>query len=484
MELTAMYDVCIIGCGVIGAAAAFELSKYQADILILEKENDVAMGSSRANSAIIHAGYDPKPGTLMARLNVEGNAMAEQLCKDLSVPFERIGSLVLAFSEEEEETIRVLYDRGVKNGVPGLRIIDAQEIHEMEPEVSPNARMALYAPSAGIITPWDYTLAFAETAVRNGVKIQLNSPVIGIKKLPEGGYCLKTPDTEYQARYVINAAGVHSDTIHEMVAEKTFTVHPNRGEYYVMDKAECFRANHVLFQCPNQDGKGVLVTPTMDHNLLVGPNAEGVEDGDRVNNTAAGMAFVRDKAGKSVPGINYRNAIRNFAGIRANTEKDEFQISIAAENFIDLAGIKSPGLSSAPAIALEAIKLLNECGFAPEKKANPITKRVKKRFRYMNDEERREAIKENPLYGRVICRCETVTEGEIIDAIRSPIPPCSVDGVKRRAGSGMGRCQGGFCGPRIVDILSRELGVNPMTITQDGAGSQLLLTETKQEVGK
>ncbi len=477
-----MFDVCIIGCGVIGAAAAFELSKYQADVLILEKENDVSMGSSRANSAIIHAGYDPKPGTLMARLNVEGNAMAEQLCKDLSVPFERIGSLVLAFTEEEEATIKTLYERGVANGVPGLRIIDAEEIQKMEPQVSKEARAALYAPSAGIITPWEYTLAFAETAVRNGVKLTLNAPVTAIEALPEGGYRMKTPKGEFEARYVINAAGVHSDKIHEMVAEKTFTVKPNRGEYYVMDKAECFRANHVLFQCPNQDGKGVLVTPTMDHNLLVGPNAVGVEDGDRVNNTAEGMAFVREKASKTVPTINYRNAIRNFAGIRANTEKDEFQIGIAAKNFIDLAGIKSPGLSSAPAIALEAVKLLNQCGFTPAKKENPITTREKKRFRYMSDEERREAIKANPLYGRVICRCETVTEGEIVDAIHSPIPPCSVDGVKRRAGSGMGRCQGGFCGPRIVDILSRELKTDPMTITQDGAGSKLLLAETKQEV--
>ncbi len=476
------YDVCIIGCGVIGAAAAFELSKYDCSVLILEKENDVAMGSSRANSAIIHAGYDPKPGTLMARLNVEGNAMAEQLCKDLSVPFARIGSLVLAFSEEEEATIRMLYDRGVANGVPGLRIIDAAEIRDMEPQVSKEARAALYAPSAGIITPWEYTLAFAETAVRNGAKLVLNAPVTGIRALSDGGYKLATPKGNFEAAYVINAAGVHSGEIHEMVAAKTFTVMPNRGEYYVMDKAECFRANHVLFQCPNQDGKGVLVTPTMDHNLLVGPNAVGVEDGDRVNNTAEGMAFVREKASKSVPGINYRNAIRNFAGIRANTDKDEFQISIAADRFIDLAGIKSPGLSSAPAIALEAVRLLNQCGFAPDKKAHPITTREKKRFRYMNDEERREAIRENPLYGRVICRCETVTEGEIVDAIHSPIPPCSVDGVKRRAGSGMGRCQGGFCGPRIVDILARELKLDPMEITQDGVGSQLLLAETKREV--
>ena len=476
-----MVDVCIIGCGVIGAATAFELSKYEADILILEKENDVSMGTSRANSAIIHAGYDPLPGTLMARLNVEGNAMTEQLCKDLSVPFERIGSLVLAFSEEEEKTVKTLYERGVKNGVPGLRIVSAEEVFEMEPEISREVRCALYAPSAGIITPWEYTLALAETAVRNGVRLERNTKVTDITPTDHGTYLITTTSGTFEAKYVINAAGVHSGEIHEMVAPKTFTIKPNRGEYYVMDKSECFRAKHVLFQCPNENGKGVLVTPTMDHNLLVGPNAEGVSDPDRVNNTSEGMAFVRSKAAKSIPGIKYSNAIRNFAGIRANTEKDEFQISIAAERFIDLAGIKSPGLSSAPAIALETVKLLEQCGFKPSRKANPITTREKHRFRFMNDEERREAIKKNPLYGRVICRCETVTEGEIVDAIHSPITPCSVDGIKRRAGSGMGRCQGGFCGPRIVDILSRELGVDPMTITQDGAGSRLLAEETKQE---
>ena len=477
-----MYDVCIIGCGVIGAAAAFELSKYKISVLVLEKENDVSMGASRANSAIIHAGYDPKPGTLMARLNVQGNAMAEQLCRDLSVPFERIGSLVLSFSEEEDETVRELYKRGLQNGVPGIKILTAEEVFEMEPHVSREVRSALYAPSAGIITPWEYTLAFAETAVKNGVELKLNARVTGIEEGSKDEYKLTTSAGIFEARYIINAAGVHSGDIHEMVAPKTFTMTPNRGEYYVMDKSECFLANHVLFQCPNKDGKGVLVTPTMDHNLLVGPNAESVEDGDRVNNTADGMSFVREKASKSVPGINYRNAIRNFAGIRANTDQDEFQIGIAAKNFIDLAGIKSPGLSSAPAIAIEAVELLRQCGFKAEKKENPIITRHKKRFRYMSDEERRDAIKENPLYGRVICRCETVTEGEIVDAIHSPIPPCSVDGIKRRAGSGMGRCQGGFCGPRIVDILSRELKVSPMLITQDGTGSRLLLAETKQEV--
>ena len=475
-----MFDVCIIGCGVIGAATAFELSKYKADVLILEKENDVSMGASRANSAIIHAGYDPKPGTLMARLNVEGNAMAEQLCRDLSVPFSRIGSLVLAFTEEEEKTVQMLYERGVANGVPGLRIINADEVREMEPQVSTEVRSALYAPSAGIITPWEYTLAFAETAVRNGVALKLNSRVEKIEKLPGGGYRMTTPTGVYEARYVINAAGVHSGEVHEMVAEKTFTVMPNRGEYYVMDKAECFRANHVLFQCPNQDGKGVLVTPTMDHNLLVGPNAVGVEDGDRVNNTAEGMAFVREKAGKSVPGINYRNAIRNFAGIRANTDKDEFQIGIAAENFIDLAGIKSPGLSSAPAIARAlCAQISEEQALTPSPETVPYRKPAVP-FREMTPEEQEKALRENPLYGNVICRCEVVTEAEIVQAIHRPVPALHIDAVKRRTRAGMGRCQGGFCSPRVASIISRETGIPLLEITKNG-GSSYLLTGTLSE---
>ena len=475
-----MYDVAIIGCGVIGAATAFELSKYQLKLVVLEKENDVAMGASRANSAIIHAGYDPKPGTLMARLNVRGNAMAEKLCEDLSVPFERIGSLVLAFSDEEMETVKMLYDRGCQNGVPDQKILTAAEVKAMEPQVSDAVKGALYAPSAGIINPWDYTLAFAETAVLNGAEVKLNAGVTGIEKT-QNGYLLHTAAGEVEARYVVNAAGVESGKIHEMVAEKRFTILPNRGEYYLMDKSEGERAHHVLFQCPNKDGKGVLVSPTTGGNLIVGPNAEGVSGAGDTNNTASGMAFVQEKAFKTMPTINYRNSIRNFAGVRANSDQDEFQIFIAAENFVDLAAIKSPGLSSAPAIAEEAAALLRQCGLRAEKKENPVTTRKKIRFKKLTDEEKHAVIRENPLYGRVICRCETITEGEIVEAIHSPIPPCSLDGVKRRAGSGMGRCQGGFCGPRVLDILSRELKKNPMEILQDGAGSRILLSETKKE---
>ncbi len=475
-----MYDVCIVGCGVIGAATAFELSKYQLKTLVLEKENDIAMGATRANSAIIHAGYDPKPDTLMAKLNVKGNLMTEKLCKDLSVPFNRIGSLVLAFSEEEMNTVRDLYDRGNKNGVPDMRILSKEEVLQKEPMVSDKVVGALFAPSAGIITPWEYALAMCEVAVTNGVTLKLNNKVTDIKK-EQDAFTITTDKDTYKAKYVINAAGVESDLIHNMVAEKTFTVLPNRGEYYLMDKCEIIRADHVLFQCPNKDGKGVLVSPTMDGNLIVGPNAVAVDSEKDTDNTAEGLNFVRQHALKSVPSLNFRNSIRNFSGVRSNTDHDEFMISIATDNFLDLAGIKSPGLSSAPAIAEYAVDLLKYCGMPTEKNASAVTTRKKVCFRRLNEAQKKEVIKQNPLFGRVICRCETITEGEIVEAIHSPITPCSVDGIKRRTGAGMGRCQGGFCGPRVLDILAREKHISPMDVLQDGEGSKILLSKTKQE---
>ena len=382
-----LYDVAIIGCGVIGAAAAFELSKYKLNIAVLEKENDVAMGASRANSAIIHAGYDPEPGTLMARLNVQGCAMAEQLCKDLSVPYEKIGSLVLAFSDSEMETVKKLYDRGTKNGVPDMQILSKEEVLQMEPEVSQEVMGALYAPSAGIVGPWEYTIAFAEVAVQNGAEIKLRTRVEGIE-WADNHYVIRTNQGNVEAKYIVNAAGVNSGRIHEMVAEKTFEIRPNRGEYYVMDKCEVTRAKHTLFQCPNENGKGVLVSPTVGGNLIVGPNAEGVSGEEDTHNTSSGMAFVQKMAAKSVPTINYRNSIRNFAGVRANLNKDEFQIGVAAKNFIDLAGIKSPGLSSAPAIALECVSLLQGEGLVMERKESPITTRKHIHFRKLSAEER------------------------------------------------------------------------------------------------
>lgn len=474
-----MYDCIIIGCGITGAAAAYELSKYKLSVAVLEKNNDVAMGSTRANSAIIHAGYDPEPGTLMARLNVEGARLAKELAEKLDVPYRETGSLVLAFDDEDLATIRHLYENGVANGVPGIELLSREQTLELEPHLSPEVKGALHAPTAGVISPWEYALALAETAVRNGAEMHLECEVTGMERLPDG-WRIFTSDGTYETRAVINAAGVASDRVHNMAAPADFTIRPSRGEYYLLDKSEGGRVSRVIFQCPSAVGKGVLVSPTVHGNLIVGPNAVEIEDGSNTACTAEGLAFVMKTARRSVPDVNFRDSIRNFAGVRAVSDQADFIIREAAPGFIDLAGIKSPGLSAAPAIAKEAAGLLEKSGAVLEKKENFIDERRRVHFSALSPEEKNRLIAENPLYGRVICRCETVTEGEIVDALHGPIPPRSVDGVKRRVGSGMGRCQGGFCGPRVVEILAREGHVSPTQILKDGAGSYLLTGETKQ----
>ncbi len=478
-----MLDIAIIGGGIIGCATAFTLSKYNLKIALLEKENDIATGATRANSAIIHAGYDPEPGTLMAKLNVKGNAMTPDLCRDLQVPFEPVGSLVLAFSDEDMVHIQKLYDRGKQNGVPGMEIWDADKVKAEEPHVTDQVKGALYAPSAGIIGPWEFALALGEVAVLNGVQVHLNSKVTAIEN-KEDHYEMTTDSGVFCAHYVVNAAGVDSDTVHNMVAAPTFTVTPNRGDYYLMDKSEGHMAKRVLFQCPSAVGKGVLVSPTVGGNLIVGPSAVPCDDGAAVGTTATGLAGVQSAAAKSVPGLNYRGNIRTFAGMRANTDRDDFIIQEAAPRFIDLAGIKSPGLSSAAAIGEYCLELLEKAGLRPTAKGNAITTRKKTVFHQLSAEEKAAAVRENPLYGRVICRCETITEGEIVDALHSPIPPCSVDGIKRRCGAGMGRCQGGFCGPRVVEIIAREKGISPMDVLKDTAGSYILDARTKKEAAQ
>ena len=472
-----MYDVLIIGCGITGAAAAFELSKYQLNIAVLERENDVAMGTTKANSAILHAGYDPEPGTLMARLNVRGVELARELCGQLDVPYNPCGSLVLALSEEELPVIEKLYRRGTKNGVPGLELLTGDEARALEPNLSGDVAGALHAPSAAVCSPWEYCLALAETAVKNGAELHLNTAVTGLSPLPEG-WIVHTNRGDFQARYVINAAGVEAETVHAMVGQPPFRILPARGQYYLLDKSEGTRVGRVIFQCPGKAGKGVLVAPTVHGNLIAGPDSERVEGNDAAT-TGTGLRYVRETAGRSVPSVNFRESIRNFAGVRANTDRGDFVIERGAPHFLDLAGICSPGLSAAPAIGEYAAELLAEDGLALEKKNVFVCERRRTRFRELSPEERSALVERESAYGRVICRCETVTEGEILEALRSPIPPVSVDGVKRRVNAGMGRCQGGFCGPRVVDILARELHKTPGEIVQDQAGSWLLDRETK-----
>ena len=474
------YDVIIIGCGVTGAAAAYELARYKLRVAVLEAMNDIADGTTKANSAIIHAGYDPEPGTLMARLNVEGNRLTGEICEKLQVPFKRVGSFVVAFDEAQKGTLRALYERGVENGVPGLALLDGGEARAMEPNLSGEVCGALYAPTAGIIDPWGFAIAMAETAVRGGVEVRRSCPVTGISAV-EGGFRLATPQGAFKARFVLNAAGVAADRVHGLLEPIDWRTLPSRGEYYLLDKAEHSRVGRVIFQCPTPEGKGVLVAPTIHGNLICGPNAENVDDRLDLGNTAEGMAQVRARATRSVPSVDWRQNIRNFAGLRAVTTRSDFIIeeSRAHPGFFDLAGIKSPGLSSAPAIAKMAVGMLAARGLPLEPDPEFVDRREHIVFKDLPADQKNALIRKDPRYGRVICRCETVTEGEIVAAMHSPIPPCTVNGVKRRCNAGMGRCQGGFCGPRVQEIIARELGLDQTQVLMDQEGSYVLTGRTK-----
>ena len=396
------------------------------------------------------------------------------------MPFKRVGSLVVAFSPEQLPTLRTLYDRGCKNGVPGLRLLSGEEARAMEPGLSEEVCGALLAPSAGIIDPWGFAIAMAETAVRGGVEVRRDCPVTGIEDTG-AGFVLHTPTGDVTARFVLNAAGVDADRVHEMLEPNDWHTLPSRGEYYLLDKSEHDRVSRVIFQCPGPEGKGVLVAPTIHGNLICGPNAEAVEDRLDLGNTAAGMAEVRAKAARSVPGVEWRQNIRNFAGLRANTTRSDFIIEESGTHpgFIDLAGIKSPGLSSAPAIAKLAAEMLKADGLALEPDPDFVDKREHIVFKNLSAEEKNELIRKDPRYGRVVCRCETITEGEIVAALHSPIPPRSINGVKRRCNAGMGRCQGGFCGPRVQEIIARELGIDQAEVLLEQAGSTILTGRTK-----
>ena len=475
-----MYDVVIIGAGIIGASILRELSKYDLKVIALEKENDVAMGTTKANSAIIHAGYDPKNGTLMADLNVKGNEMFEELCKDLDVPFIRNGSLVLAFDEEDINLIKELYENGIKNNVKNLELISKEKVIELEPNITGDVLGALYAKTGGIVGPFEYTIALVENAIENGGEIKVGAEVVRIEK--DDVFTIKLSNNEeIKSKYIINAAGVYSDKIHNMVCRESFKITPIRGEYYVLDKEEGKNFSHTIFQCPSKFGKGVLVTPTVHGNLIVGPNAEEIKDKDSVKNTADALNFIRDRANKTTSKINFRNSIRNFAGLRAEANTNDFIIEENSEikGFIDVAGMKSPALSAAPAIGLMVVDILKKSGLELVKNENfnPFRKQI--RFMELPIEEKANLIKEDKTYGRIICRCEEITEGEIIDSIKRAFGPITLDGVKRRCRPGMGRCQGGFCGPRVQEIIARELNIPLEDVAQEKNGSYILTKESR-----
>ena len=475
------YDVAIIGAGVVGALTARALSRYKLKTALLEARNDVAMGATKANSAIVHAGFDAIPGTLKAEFNVKGCEMMPKVCKDLSVPYKNNGSLVVAFSEEEMETVKKLYDRGIANGVPQLSVIGKDELKALEPNLADNVCGALRAESAGIVCPYELTIAATENAVTNGVECIRNCKVEAID-FADGVFTLKTTAGEIQTKYVIDAAGVHSDDVARMIGDDSVEIVVRRGEYFILDRAVGDMVSHTIFQCPTKMGKGILVSPTVDGNLLIGPTAEEIDDKDDVSTTPSGLRDVKVFSTKSCPAVSTRNAITSFSGNRAHPVTDDFILGPSKVNprFIHASGIESPGLSSAPALGEYLAKVVVDAiGDVEEKADFDGTRKEVFRFRHATDEERAAAIAKNPAYGRIICRCETVTEGEIIDAIRAPAGARDVDGVKRRTRAGMGRCQGGFCGSKVVEILARELGCSINDITKFGDGSNILFDETK-----
>lgn len=474
------YDVIIIGGGITGCAAAYEFSKYDFKTALLEKENDVACGSTKANSAIIHAGYDPEPGTLMAKYNVRGNALAHRLAKKLDIPFRETGSLVLAFSDEEVREVRKLYENGVANGVP-VEIISGKEVLRREPNISDRVRCALWAPTGAVISPWEFAAALIETAVTNGVDCYLSS---GVKRLSrqDGMFEITAGNHEkYRANYIVNAAGLYADKVYEMAGGSGLRITPVRGEYFLFDKTMGGIVSMVVFQCPTKLGKGVVVAPTVHGNLYAGPDSKTAEARDDTATHMDELEHVRQMAVKSVPTIDFSQNIRNFAGLRAVAGDDFVVGESEIPNFINAAGIKSPGLSSAPAIAEDLVRILEGCGLALHRKPEFQGERRVLRMNEMSFEEQDALIRKNPAYGRVVCRCQTITEGEIVDILKRPVAPRSIDGIKRRCAAGMGRCQGGFCEPRIHDIMARTLGIPMRDILQDTEGSYIVTGETKED---
>ena len=473
------FDVAIVGAGVVGCAIARQLSRYDLRIALIDAAEDVAMGASRANSAIVHAGYDCPPGSVEARMNVLGNALYRQWADELEVPFKRCGSFVIGFGPEDEKVLRDLYDRGVKNGVPGMTLMPGCEARAMEPALSKDVTMALFAATGGITCPYQMTIACAENARENGAEWLLNHPVTAMRR--EGDFVVITAGgEEIKTRYVVNAAGVFSDEVSRMLGDDSFTVRPRKGEYMLLDrKATCVET--VVFQTPSRLGKGILVSPTVDGNMFAGPTAVDMTDKRDTSVTPEGIAQLTALSKKSVPSIDLRSVITSFAGVRAQPSTGDFIIgaSKVEPRLIQAAGICSPGLTSAPAIAGEIARVLRMSGLEMTEKANynPHRKAIPE-FRNLNAEERAALIEKDARYGRVICRCETITEGEIVEAIRRGAR--SLDGVKRRTRAGMGRCQGGFCSPRVMEILSRELNVPMTELTKFGGASKLLVGKLKE----
>lgn len=475
-----IYDAVIIGAGVTGSAIARELSRKNGSFLLVERAPDVCEGTSKANSAIIHAGFDAEPGTLKAKMNVKGNQMMDQIAEELDVPFKRIGALVVCLNPDDMPHLQELYDRGLANGVAGLSILSGDQARALEPNLTDTVCGALLAETSGVVCPFELTLGLAENASINGVEFRFDTEVTGIEKAPEG-WLLKTASGEIMTRAVVNAAGVHAGELHAMVSGEKMEIIPRKGEYCLLDKTAGGHVGRTIFQLPGKMGKGVLVSPTVHGNLLVGPTAADVDDPDDTATTAAGLAEVAEKSAWGVKDVPMRQVITSFMGLRAHETGDDFILRETADGFFEAAGIESPGLSSAPAIGEYMAGLVaDKLGLSDKPDFNPRRK-GSLRLAEKSHEERARLIKENPLYGNIICRCEEISEGEILDAIHSTLGAKTLDGVKRRTRAGMGRCQSGFCSPRVMEIIARELSMDLTEVRKNGNKSVIVWEKTRGE---
>lgn len=477
-----MYDVAIIGAGVVGAMLARKFSRYEGKLCIIEKENDIAMGATKANSAIVHAGFDAKAGSLKAQLNVRGSQMMKQICTDLSVSYQNNGSLVVGYSDEDKAKLTELLENGQKNGVEGLEFVSGDRLRTLEPNLAEEVSCALYAPTGAIVCPYELTEAGIGNAMDNGADLKLNFCVKSIEKKGEGYEITSENGDTICSKCVINAAGIYSDAIAEMANEKSFTVHPRRGEYLLLDRECGEHVRHTIFTVPTKMGKGILVSPTVDNNLLLGPTSVDMEDKEDKKTTMDGLSKVIQSANQMVKNIDMRMVITSFCGLRAVGDTGDFIINMPRENFVNVAGIESPGLTASPAIAEYVAELLMDSGFELKQKETFISKReTYKHFKNWDIEAKNAMIKKDSTFGNIICRCEGISEGEILSAIRTNPKPHDLDGVKRRTRAQMGRCQGGFCSPYITKLLAREMGVSVEAVTKNGNGSYVLSGKIKED---
>lgn len=475
-----MYDVIVIGAGIIGGAIARELARYRLSVCILEKENDVATGATKANSAIVHAGFDAKNDSVKAKMNVRGSQIMEKNAKELHVKYQNNGSMVIGFNPEDEKQLQILYERGLKNGVKQLRLLSGDEAKEIEPGLNENVTCALYAPTGAIVCPYELAIACVGNAMDNGVHLMRNFEVKTITR-QDGIWLVTDGERQEKARYIVNAAGLYADEIAKMAGDRSFHIHPRKGEYLLLDKADKTPVQHTVFTVPTKLGKGILVSPTVDHNTILGPTSVDAEDKTDTSTTANGLSSILQCVPNMVKGVKTASVITSFCGLRAVGSTGDFIINNPIPGFVNAAAIESPGLSSAFAIAEYVVQLLNNAGLTLEANDDFNPNRPSYHaFRALSAEEKNKIIKKNSAYGRIICRCEQITEGEILEAVHRNPAATDLDGVKRRTRSGMGRCQGGFCSTFVTEILAREQNVDFGDITKCGKGSKLSQGKTKE----